>query len=130
MNPDILMLFDKVPGTLPLYEELEKRIVEGFPNVTAKVKATQVSFYNTHTFAWAWPPFRKRKGWPDVYMLVIFGLDHQLAHPCIVEFVEPYLNRWTHHVIVQNADEIDGWSDTSIPRVRCNSPMISPCPMN
>lgn len=108
MNPDILMLFDKAPGTLPLYEELEKRIVEGFPNVAVKVKATQVSFYNTHAFAWAWPPFRKRKGWPDVYMLVTFGLDHQLAHPRIVESVEPYPNRWTHHVIVQNADEIDG----------------------
>mgnify|MGYP000946989247 CR=1 FL=1 len=107
MNLDILMLFDKVPGTLPLYEELEKRITKGFPNVTVKVKATQVSFYNTHAFAWAWPPFRKRKGWPDVYMLVTFGLDHQLVHPRIVESVESYPNRWTHHVIVQNADEID-----------------------
>ena len=107
MNLDILMLFDKVPGTLPLYEELEKRITKGFPNVTVKVKATQVSFYNTHAFAWAWPPFRKREGWPGIYMLVTFGLDHQLVHPRIVESVEPYPNRWTHHVIVQNADEID-----------------------
>lgn len=113
MNPDIFMLFDRVPGTLPLYEELERRILAGFPNVTVKVKATQVSFYNTHAFAWAWPPFRKRKGWPDKYMLVTFGLEHQLVHPRIAEAVEPYPNRWTHHVIVQHADEIDeqlmGW---------------------
>lgn len=108
MNPDILMLFDKLPATLPLYEELEKRIIGEFPNVTVKARATQVSFYNTHAFAWAWPPFRKRKGWPAVYMLVTFGLDHQLTHPRIAESVEPYSNRWTHHVIIQNVDEIDG----------------------
>lgn len=113
MNSDILMLFDKMPGTLPLYEALEERIVESFPNVTITVKATQVSFYNTHAFAWAWPPFRKRKGWPDQYMLVTFGLDHCLAHPRIAEAVEPYPNRWTHHVIIQRKEEIDdelmGW---------------------
>lgn len=117
MIPDILMLFDKMPGALPLYEELEKRILEAYPDVTIMVKKTQVSFYNTHAFAWAWPPFRKRKGWPDVYMLVTFGLDYQLVHPRIAEAVEPYPRRWTHHVIVQRRDEIDdelmGWIDLS-----------------
>ncbi len=117
MNPDILLLFDKMPGTLPLYEALEKRILERFPGVTIMAKATQVSFYNTHAFAWAWPPFRKRKGWPDVYMLVTFGLDHQLRHPRIAESVEPYPNRWTHHVMIQRTNEIDeelmGWIEES-----------------
>ena len=117
MNPDIFLLFDKMPGTLPLYEAFEKRILETYPGVTIKVKATQVSFYNTHAFAWAWPPFRKRKDWPDLYMIVTFGLDHQLVHPRIAESVEPYPHRWTHHVIVQQTDEIDaqlmGWVDES-----------------
>ncbi len=117
MDPDIMMLFDKMPGTLPLYEKLEKRILTAYPDATIRVKATQVSFYNTHAFAWAWPPFRKRKGWPERYMLVTFGLDHQLVHPRIAECVEPYPNRWTHHVIVQHAGEIDdelmGWIDES-----------------
>ena len=79
MNPDIFMLFEKAPGTLPLYEALEKRIVERYPDVGIKVKATQVSFYNTHAFAWAWPPFRKREGWPQVYMLVTFGLSYEIG---------------------------------------------------
>ncbi len=107
MNPDILMLFGKVPGTLQLYEALEARILRQFPDVTIMAKATQVSFYNTHAFAWAWPPFRSRKGWPKVFMFVTFGLDHRLDHPRIAESVEPYPNRWTHHVIVQRTDEID-----------------------
>ncbi len=107
MDPNIFMLFEKMPGTFLIYEELERRIFERFSDVTIMVKTTQVSFYNTHAFAWAWPPFRKRKGWPDVYMLVTFGLDYQLVHPRIAESVEPYPNRWTHHVIVQRPDEID-----------------------
>lgn len=117
MNTDIAMLFEKVPGTLPLYEAFETRILAAYPDVTIKAKATQVSFYNTHAFAWAWPPFRKRKGWPDIYMLVTFGLNHQLVHPRIAESVEPYQNRWTHHVIVQRKEDIDdelmGWIDES-----------------
>lgn len=117
MNPDIMMLFDKVPGTLPLYEELETRILAACPDVTIKVKTTQVSFYNTHAFAWAWPPFRKRKGWPERYMIVTFGLDHRLEDARIAEAVEPYPNRWTHHVLIQHKSEIDGrlmgWIDES-----------------
>ena len=117
MNTDVFLLFEKAPCILPLYEELERRIVEAYPDVTIKVKATQVSFYNTHAFAWAWPPFRRRKGWPDMYLTVTFGLEHQLGHPRIAESVEPYPNRWTHHVIVQRPDEIDGelmgWIDQS-----------------
>lgn len=113
MNPDIFLLFDRSPGTLSLYMALEKRILERFPDATTMVKATQVSFYNTHAFAWASPPFRRRKGWPSQYLLVTFGLDHQFLHPRIAEAVEPYPNRWTHHVIVERADEIDeellGW---------------------
>ena len=27
--------------------------------------------------------------------------------PRIVESTEPYPGRWTHHVIIQNADEVD-----------------------
>lgn len=117
MNPNILMLFEKMPGALPLYEVLEKRMLARFPDVTIAVKATQVSFYDTLAFAWAWPPFRKRKGWPDTYLIVTFGLDHQLVHPRIAESVEPYPNRWTHHVIVERPDEIDeelmGWIEES-----------------
>lgn len=113
MNLDILMLFDKKPGTLPLYEALEQRILAEFSDVTIQAKTTQVSFYNTHAFAWASPPFRKLKNSPAVYLLVTFGLDHQLQHPRIAVSVEPYPNRWTHHVIVAREDEIDdqlmGW---------------------
>jgi hypothetical protein len=117
MNPDIFTLFYRAPGVLPLYEELERRIMTAYPDVTVAVKATQVSFYNTHAFAWASPPFRRRKGGPEVFLTVTFGLGHRLAHPRIRVATEPYPNRWTHHVIVQRPEEIDselmGWIEQS-----------------
>ena len=42
-----------------------------------------------------------------------FGLDHRLASPRIALAVEPYPNRWTHHLIVTDEAQIDaelmGW---------------------
>ncbi len=36
-----------------------------------------------------------------------FGLGHRIQSPRIVESVEPYPNRWTHHVIIQSHSDID-----------------------
>ncbi len=34
-----------------------------------------------------------------------FGLDREIVHPRLVDTVEPYPGRWTHHTIVgDNAD--------------------------
>lgn len=42
-----------------------------------------------------------------------FGLPYQKVSPRIAQSVEAYPNRWTHHVIVERAEEIDaellGW---------------------
>ncbi len=113
MEPEILSLFEKTPDTLPLYLHLEKRILETFENVTIKIGKTQAGFFNKYGFAWAWPPYSKRKGWPDVCLGVTFGLCVRIEHPRIVEAVEPYPRRWTHHVLIQDVAEIDeqlmGW---------------------
>ena len=46
-------------------------------------------------------------------MVVTFGVSHHIEDSRIEVATEPYPNRWTHHVIVQSADEIDdklmGW---------------------
>ena len=46
----------------------------------------------------------KRK---DPYILVSFGLEAPLADPRVAAVVEPYPNRWTHHVPVGESDEVD-----------------------
>lgn len=113
MNPDILMLFDKMPAALPLYEAAEAKLLAAFPDARIKVSKTQVGFSNRYGFAYLWPPIRRIKGWPKVCIVLTFGLGYRLEHPRIAEAVEPYPRRWTHHVVIGKAEELDeqvfGW---------------------
>lgn len=107
MNFDILMLFDKKPDALYLYEAAEAFILELFPDVKIKVSKTQVSFSNRYGFAFLWPPNRRIKNKPGTYIVLTFGLGRQEVHPRILESVEPYPGRWTHHVLISSPDELD-----------------------
>jgi hypothetical protein len=107
MNPHILMFFEKLPAALPIYEVAEAKILNAFPDAKVKVSKTQVSFSNRHGFAFLWPPPRKIKGRPGVYIVLTFGLGYRLEHPRIVETVEPYPRRWTHHVLISAPEEMD-----------------------
>lgn len=107
MNTDIIMLFNKMPEALPIYEAAEAFILEQFPDAVMKLSKTQISFSNRFGFAILWPPNRKIKGRAGVYIVLSFGLGRRAEHPRIVESVEPYPGRWTHHVLISSADDLD-----------------------
>lgn len=86
---------------------LQKRILWEFPESAMKVGKTQISFSNRYGFAYISAPFRRIKGWPDSYAILTFGLAYEKVHPRIVQAVEPYPGRWTHHVLIQDEREID-----------------------
>lgn len=113
MNADILMVFEKMPAGLPLYEAAEGKILALLPDTRIKVSKTQVSFYNRYLYAALWPPLRKIKGRQGTYIVLTFGLGHKQAHPRILESVEPYPGRWTHHVLIAQPEDMDeqvmGW---------------------
>lgn len=113
MDIEIAALFEKAPEALELYGALERKILAEFGDVRIKPAKTQVGFFSRYGFAYIWPPTRRVKGWPRIYAGVSFGLAYRLEHPRIVQAVEPYPNRWTHHVLVCAEDEIDkelmGW---------------------
>lgn len=114
MNNDILFFFDKRLQALPLYEALEKRIFTEINNVTVKVQKTQISFSNRHNFALvSFLPIRKVRERPKNYIVVSFGLNRKLDSSRIDAATEPYPNRWTHHILISTAEEIDdelmGW---------------------
>ncbi len=108
MNHDALAVFSRQPQTIPLYEAAEALITGMFPDVSVKAGKTQVSYSNRYGFAYLWPPTRKIKGRPGIYIVLTFGLSHQVQHPRIIEAVEPYPGRWTHHVLISSPDELDG----------------------
>lgn len=114
MNNDILFFFDKRLQALPLYEALEKRIFTEINDVTVKVQKTQISFSNRHNFAFvSFLPIRKVRERPKNYIVVSFGLNRKLDSTRIDAATEPYPNRWTHHILISTAEEIDdelmGW---------------------
>ena len=98
MDENILLFFDQDPDALPLYES----------DVRIKVQKTQITFYNSHLFACvSFAKVRKAAERPDSYIVVTFGLEHRAESPRIDIATEPYPNRWTHHILISEPEEID-----------------------
>ena len=114
MNEDILFFFGEHLNVLPMYELLEELVFGQIPDVKIKVAKTQITFANKRGFAFvSFNPCRKAKERPETWMTVTFGLGYRKESPRIDVATEPYPGRWTHHVMVGNAEEIDeeliGW---------------------
>ena len=110
---DVLFFFDGKPLELSLYETLFRRMETEFPDATVRVQKSQISFYGRHLFGAASLPVRRKKNWPEHCIVVTIGLSCQLASPRVAVAVEPYPNRWTHHVLISAEEQIDdelmGW---------------------
>lgn len=98
---------------LTLYDTLYQAMDAAFPEARVKVQKSQISFYGRHLFAAASLPVRRKKDWPEHCLLVTFGLGERVEDPRIAVAVEPYPNRWTHHVVVSSPEQVDsqllGW---------------------
>lgn len=113
MNEDILWFFDGKSMELGLYQIFEEKVRARFGEVSVKVGKSRISFANRYNFAFVSLPIRKIKGSPERYILVTFGLGYEKKSERIAVATEPYPNRWTHHVIMQDVAELDeelmGW---------------------
>lgn len=105
---DILRYFHGKPEEYALYSALYPQLACAFPTASVRVQKTQISFYGTHLFAAVSLPFRRKKEWPKNCLLVTFGLPFRLDSPRIALAVEPYPQRWTHHVLLSHPTQIDG----------------------
>ncbi|MDL2234354.1 DUF5655 domain-containing protein [Ruminococcaceae bacterium OttesenSCG-928-L11] len=104
---DILRYFEANQEAYPLYKALEQAILTQLSPVERKVSKTQISFSCGKIFAMASLPVRRAKGWPKICILASFGLEHRVDHPRIAVAVEPYPNRWTHHVVIAQPEDVD-----------------------
>lgn len=109
----VLRFFEGKPRELALYEALAEKMFDAFPGTAVHVQKSQIAFSGRHNFAFASLPVRRKKDWPGHCILVTFGLFYRLESPRIAVAVEPYPNRWTHHVVVSDGSELDaelmGW---------------------
>lgn len=106
---DIMLFFAGRTDALELYEDLVGQLKDALPEFSVKVQKTQLSFYNRRMFAMASLPRRKS----ERGLTVSFGLGYRLDSPRVAVATEPYPNRWTHHVAVAEAAQLDeellGW---------------------
>ena len=114
MDERILFFFRDNLEALPLYQKFEECVCSAIENVTIKTKKTQISFYNRHMFGCvSFTKVRKKSLRPDCYIVITFGLDHEIQSPRIDVATEARPNRWTHHVLISDPSEIDdelmGW---------------------
>ena len=109
MDAEILYFFSEHMDALPLYQRLEALILEQIPDVRIKVSKTQIGFFNKRGFAFvSFNPCRRAKDRPETWVTVTFGLAFRVDDPRIDVATEPYPNRWTHHVTVSRAEDLDG----------------------
>ena len=104
-----LYFFDGQPDALRLYEIFRDRIQEEIGEAKIRVQKTQITFSNRHVFACV-SQLRvgKKRDLPPVYIVVTFGLDHPLESPRVDGKTEPYPNRWTHHIVIAEPEDVDG----------------------
>lgn len=105
--PDVLFFFDGKSAELALYETLFRHMEEVFPDASVKVQKSQISFYGRHLFGAVSLPVRRKKNWPEHCIVVTIGLSHPLESPRAAVSVEPYPGRWTNHVLVSEASQVD-----------------------
>ena len=105
---DVLFYFNGKPLELTLYSALFRHMETEFPDASVKVQKSQISFYTRHLFGAASLPVRRKKDWPEHCIVVTIGLSHKLESPRVAVAVEPYPNRWTHHILISKEEQIDG----------------------
>ena len=108
MYEDIMQLFEGDPGAFALYLALESRIKARWPDVEIRPKKTQVGFFHSCGFVWAWPA-RQRFGKKAQYACigVSLGMPARIDSPRIQMAVEPYPGRWTNHMRIASEAELD-----------------------
>jgi hypothetical protein len=108
VDTDTLLFFDKNPSALPLYEVLETKTYALFPAAKKRVQKTQISFSNRHIFACvSFAQVKKKAELPCPYLVLTLGLPYPLDSDRVAVKTEPYPGRWTTHIVIGTADEID-----------------------
>ena len=108
---EVQYFFRQKPEALALYRQVEQALEQHLGAFDIVVQKTQITFRTTGVIGVVSLPRSKREH--PACLVVSFGLDHREDSPRIWQAVEPYPGRWTHHVLVRRAEELDeellGW---------------------
>lgn len=112
INKEVEAFFAGKPEVRALFMAVERKIRAIGPAIITVTK-TQISFATRTQFAWVWMPQPTDRKRPLHSLVLSFGCGRRIVHDQIVEAIEPYPGRWTHHVIIaEKADltaAVDAW---------------------
>lgn len=107
-DSDTLMFFDQHQDALFLYQAFEDLLRTSFPAVNRRVQKTQITFYNRHVFACiSFARVKRKAELPEGYLVITLGLHRPLESERVAVKTEPYPGRWTHHIVVSRAEDLD-----------------------
>jgi len=95
-----------------LFRAVRHAVASIDPDVAVRSTKSQVAFRRRTAFAWAWIPAKYLRGTTTPLVLTV-DLPRRDASPRWKEVVEPRPGRFTHHLELSAADDIDdevlGW---------------------
>lgn len=113
--------FDSSPGMKPVFEALRQTVFGACPGVSMRRGASQLGFYCPSPFLAVWLPIRKTiRGRPPEYLIVSLFSTQRIDSPRMESIIEPYPKRWTHHIILSNAAQIDDELVSLIQQAYCS----------
>lgn len=83
-----------------------ENLISSIGAVKIEVKKSQISFGTKTKFAWVWTPREWGKR-PENSIVLTFGVSRHIGNEQIVQTVEPYPGRWTHHMIIQDKSDLN-----------------------
>ena len=105
-------LFEGRPACRKLFRAV-RAYAESLGEVQTEATKTQVSFGAKTKFAWVWLPQLWTKQRSEESITVSFLLAYPVSDRRIAQTVEARPGRWIHHVVIEQADELDeqlkGW---------------------
>ena len=107
MTEQELQFFMGADEALPLYAALREKILALFPDTEIRVSRTQITFRERYGFAFVSTRRMGRACPAEGFIILSFGLGRRLDSPRLLAAVEPYPGRWTHHVCVSSAEQLD-----------------------
>lgn len=103
-----LLFFDRHQAIYPLYECFYKELLSRFPESKTKVQKTQISYYNRRLYACvSFLRVKKKAELPDSYFVLTLGLPVPLESDRVAAKTEPYPGRWTTHIVIGSASDLD-----------------------
>ena len=109
LDLDTLMFFDAHRDALPIFTALEGKLYEHFPEMQKRVQKTQITYYHKHVYACvSFARVRRKAELPENWLTLTLGLPYPLDSERVAVKTEAYPGRWTTHLVLGSAAELDG----------------------